>query len=408
MFDFSKDMEALRVDILRRAKDWEPDIINWRRRIHQNPEMGLETPLTSNLVSNALKHMGIEVREGVGGHGVVGILRGENEFCHDMTVALRADMDALLVTEETGLPFASAIPGRMHACGHDGHTAMVLGAAKILSEMKRELKGNVKFIFQPGEEGSGGAKLMIKDGCLEAPTPGAIFGLHLGSLWKGVGTGQVGVKHGPIMAATDRFFITVTGKGGHGAQPHKTVDPIVCASYMVSLLQTIISREVSPTDCALVTVGAFQGGTVANVIPEQCVLQGTVRYVTKDLADYIPKRIEEIAVGVAHAMRANAKVQFLRGYPAVVNNQEMTHLLIDSAKTILGEDGVVLLTEPTMAGEDMALYLQKIPGAYFTLGSNNESKGIIYPNHHPKFDIDEDVLHLGAAVMAQACLDFLK
>ncbi len=393
------------------AKAIESRIVAWRREVHRHPELQLETVRTAALVSFALRGMGIEVREGVGGHGVVGLLRGEGYPGRGSpggairTIALRADMDALPVNEETGLPYASEVPGLMHACGHDGHVAMLLGAAQILSDMKKGLRGNVKFIFQPGEEGAGGARLMIADGCLEDPRPDAIIGAHLGSMWN-VGNGQAGFRSGPLMAASDRFEVFVQGTGGHGAAPHASVDPVVVASHIVTALQTIVSREVNPTEPAVVTVGAIQAGTANNIIPDTCLMKGTVRYMDRDLGPFMKRRIKEIAESIASGMRAKATLEYHFGYPPLVNDEDITNRVRASAAKVLGEENV-LTAGTTMGAEDMSYYLERIPGTFFALGSGNEAKGIVYPNHHPKFDLDEDVLHLGSAIFVQACLDFL-
>lgn len=394
------------MNIREKAKAIEGQIIAWRREIHQYPELMLDTVKTEELVAEALKDMGVEVRQGVGGHGVVGLLRGEAQGSayQVKTIALRADMDALPIQEETGKPYASKVSGLMHACGHDGHVAMLLGAAKILADTKKELAGNVKFIFQPGEEGAGGARLMIEDGCLEDPRPDMIVGAHLGSLWN-VEPGMAGFRAGPLMAASDRFSVTVKGRGGHGAAPHLSVDPVVVAAHTVVALQTIVSREVNPTEPAVVTVGVLQAGTANNIIPDSCVLKGTVRYMDKDMGSRIAQRIKEIAEGIAASMRAEAVVEYHYGYPPLVNDAASTEMVAASAARVLGAENVTT-AQPTMGGEDMAFYLEKVPGTFFAIGSGNKAKGIVYPNHHPKFDLDEDVLHLGSAIFVQACLDF--
>lgn len=402
--------------VLEAARKLQGQIVAWRREVHQNPELGLETPMTEALVAKALSDMGIEVRTGVGGHGVVGLLRGTGrvEQAEDggqesappvKTFAIRADMDALPVTEETGLPFASKIPGRMHACGHDAHVAMLLGAAKVLSDMKDKVRGNVKFIFQPGEEGPGGAHPMILDGALEDPKVDAIIGAHVGPLWD-VGPGQIGFRTGPVMAATDRFAVRIQGKGGHGAAPHYSVDPVVIAAQIAVSLQTIVSREVSPISPAVVTVGIIKAGTAPNIIPDYCEMNGTVRYLDKSLASFILRRIKEICEGIASAMRGTATVEYTHGYPPLVNDPGMTDFVRKVAASIVGPENCVEV-QPTMGGEDMAYFLNEVPGAYFALGTRNPDKRADFPNHHPKFDIDEDVLYLGSAVFAQAAIDFL-
>ncbi|MEX0975290.1 MAG: amidohydrolase [Bacillota bacterium] len=397
------------METLRAAKAIENDIISLRREIHMHPELGLETPHTSALVAKVLRDLGIEVREHVGGHGVVGLLRGEGPghgLGDGLTIALRADMDALPITEETGKEYCSKIPGLMHACGHDAHTAILLGTAKVLSDMRKEFAGNVKFIFQPGEEGAGGARPMIKDGCLENPRPDMILGAHVGSLWS-VGSGQIGVRRGPLMAATDRFTVTVRGKGGHGAAPHMSVDPVVIAAQIVVMLQTIVSREIDPLTPAVVTIGMIKAGTANNIIPETCEIRGTVRYLDRSFAKVIPQRIKEIAEGTAGAMRGQAVLEYFYGYPPVVNDPAATDFLANSAASVVGADNIRQV-QPTMGGEDMSYYLEQVPGTFFGIGTATPGEGTDFPHHHPKFDVDEEVLHVGVAVFSQACLDFLK
>jgi len=394
------------VQTLRAAKAIEKDIVDIRRKVHMYPEIGLETPNTSALVAEALSDLGMDVTERVGGHGVVGLLKGEGKSGGGRTVALRADMDALPVKEETGKDYASKVPGVMHACGHDAHVAILLGAAKVLSGMRGEFAGNVKLLFQPGEEGGGGARLMIKDGCLEAPKPDVIFGLHVGTLWP-TKAGEIGVKPGPLMAASDSFEIAVRGKGGHGAAPHLSVDPVVIASQIVVALQTIVSREIDPNAPAVVTIGKIEAGTARNIIPETCTLLGTVRYIDRSLKGFMPARIKEIASGIAHSMRGEAAVEYRNGYPLLVNDPAATEFLAKSGASVIGPDKVIGI-QPTMGGEDMAYYLERVPGTFFSLGSASTEKATQFPNHHPKFDVDESVLALGSAIFAQVCLDFLK
>lgn len=400
-------------DIKDMAFSLRDEIIGWRREIHQHPEIGLETPVTSQFVASLLKGWGVQVKEGVGGFGVVGTIEGKKtpaqgqSGVREKVIALRADMDALPIQEETGVPYASKVPGRMHACGHDGHVAMLLGAARILSQLKNEFSGKVKFIFQPGEEGAGGARLMIQDGALDDPRPDLIFGAHLGVLWP-VKSGQVGVKEGPIMAASDRFTVTVNGRGGHGATPHQTVDPVVIAAQIVMGLQTIISRNLDPLVSAVITVGIIQAGTAPNVIPETCTISGTVRYLDKAVGALIVKRIKEVAEGIAAAMGASATVDYSYGYPPVINHKEAVEFLSRSLSSFIGPENVVFVSQPIMGGEDMAYYLEEIPGAFFTLGSGSPDKGTTYPHHHPRFNIDEEVLPLGSAIFVKLCLDYLN
>ncbi len=393
--------------MLGRAKAVEKDIIGWRREFHRHPELLMDTFRTAGTVAKALAGFGLEVKFLVGNTGVVGLIRGDKAADPGKTLAIRADMDALPVVEETGLPFSSEVAGVMHACGHDAHMAMALGAAKILSELKGEFSGNVKFIFQPGEEGSGGARFMIAEGVLEDPKVDAIIGGHVGTLWP-VKTGQVGLKPGPFMAASDTLKITVTGKGGHGAAPDQSVDPVVVSAQIALALQTIVSREVSPVIPVVVSIGVIRAGTAGNIIPDSCVMEGTVRYLDREMSSFIPGRVKEIARGIASSMRCEADVRYELGYPPLINDPGTTAFLKETAARLLGPQNAVELSMPIMGGEDMAYYLQQVPGTFFALGSSDPSLGPTYPNHHPKFDIDENALHVGAALFAQAALDFFN
>lgn len=389
--------------IIEEAKKIQQEIVVWRRDVHRCPEVGTETPITSGYVIERLKEMGIEYRANVGGYGVVGLIKGEKE---GRTIALRADMDALAIKEETGLPFA-ATNGNMHACGHDCHVAMLLGAAKILNENRDKIRGNVKLIFQPAEEGPGGAKPMIEDGALENPKVDAVIGLHIGAMFKEVGVGQFGVCYGTIQACLDRFYIKVKGHGCHGALPHTGVDPITITCQIVSALQTIVSRELKPTHPGVVTIGKLHGGSAYNVIPDYVELEGTVRALYQEEREMIASHMESIVAGITRGMQGDYEFQYTFGYPPTVNNPEFTKGIVDTIKKITDEKDIVEIVEPTMGGEDMSYYLLKVPGSYICLGSNNENKGIIYPHHNSKFDVDEDVLWKGTALLAQGAIDWL-
>jgi len=393
------------VQVKEAVKSVESEMVEWRRHIHQHPEMGLDTVNTAALVSKVLREAGLEVREKVGRNGVVAILRGTKPGPTGKTIALRADMDALPVQEQTGASYASKVDGVFHACGHDTHTALMMGAAKVLSGMLDRFAGTIKFIFQPGEEGYRGANLMIEDGCLKDPKPDYIFAGHVGAMW-GNTIGEIGVRPGPIMASSNSFILTITGKGGHGGAPHQAVDPVIIAAHIAVALQTIVSREIDPNRPAVITIGKIVGGTARNIIPETCTMSGTVRYIDKSLEDFIPARISEIASGIARSMRAEAKMDYVRINPPVANDPQATSLLAQAAAKIVGPDGVKTV-EPTMGAEDMAWYFEEIPGSYFSIGSQNPDKGIVFPNHHAKFNIDEDALSIGASVFVQLCLDYL-
>ena len=386
------------------AKALQPQLIQWRRHVHENPEVGLETPDTEAFLAGELKKLGLEVTTGVGGHGVVGLLRGGQP---GKTLAIRADIDALLVNEETGLPFASRRPGKMHACGHDAHTAIALGAAALLVRRKNRLAGNVKFIFQPAEEGPGGAKPMIDAGVLDNPTVDGIIGLHTGNIWKDALPGEVRVSHGRMLACMDSFDLRIVGKGGHGALPHLTVDPISIACHAVCAIQTIVSREINPCEPAVVTVGKIASGTAYNIIPGEVVIKGTVRAFKQETRDFLNHRIEAIVKGVTESMRGQYEYNYIYGYPPTINNAAFTDHFVKVAGAVIGADRIQEISEPVMGGEDMAYFLQKVPGTYFYLAGCNVDKGQTYSHHHSKFDIDEEILWEGSALMTAFAEDYL-
>jgi amidohydrolase len=386
-------------DILKKAEGLKQKMIDLRRDLHQYPELGLQEFNTARKVEGVLKALGLETRMFVNGTGVRGFLRGSEP---GETIALRADMDALPIQEETDLPYQSQNKGVMHACGHDAHIAMLLGAATILSEMRKELKGNVAFIFQPAEEIGAGAKAMVEEGALEGAN--RIFGLHVYSI---LPFGTLGYRPGPLMAAGDFFDVKITGKGGHGGLPHLTVDPIVIAANAISTLQTIVSREVDPVESAVISICKMNGGEAYNVIPETATFGGTIRSHKPELREGLPRRIKEILDGLVSGMRGSYELTLMSKFPATINDEEMTAFVVKVAKEILGEDKLSLL-RPLMGSEDFSFYLQKVPGTFAFLGVENKDKGIIYPHHHPKFNIDEDILPLGTALHVAVALEYLK
>jgi amidohydrolase len=392
------------LNIIEESRKNQQQIVEWRREFHRIPEVGLDLPNTSAFVSDILTELGIEHKTKVGVSGIVGIIKGGKP---GKTIMLRADMDALAIKEETGLPFTSTNEN-MHACGHDSHTAMLLGAAKVLNENRQDLQGNVKLIFQPGEEGPGGAKLMINDGAMDNPKVDAALGLHIGLVFKELNTGQVGVHYGKIMACLDRFHIKIKGKGCHGAMPDTGIDPIPIAGQVIGALQTIVSREVKPTRPAVVTIGQIHGGRAYNIIPDTVELEGTARAVDQNIREHTARRIEEIVAGIVKGMRADYEYQYTFGYPPVVNDAQFTKGFVETARKVVGVDNIVEISEPTMGGEDMAYYLERVPGTFFFLGGGNEKKGIIYPHHNSRFDVDEDVFWLGTALLAQGAIDWLE
>ena len=379
------------------------DLIRIRREIHRHPELGFEEHRTAELVASELRRLGVDVKEGVGRTGVVGFLRGDEE---GRVIAVRADMDALSIEEKTGLPFKSETPGVMHACGHDAHMACVLGAATILWELRDELRGAVKFVFQPSEESlPGGARLMIEEGVLEGPKVDAILSLHTEPT---IGSGSIGVRSGVMFAAADNFQITILGEGGHAARPHDSVDAIVVASQVVLALQTVASRRVDPLSPVVLTIGKMEGGYRSNVIADRVELEGTVRTLSQSWRDRIPEIMEETLSGVVKGLGAGYEFDYELGYPVLSNDESMTDLVRRVGRQVLGADRVAEIERPGMGGEDFAFYLEKVRGGMFRLGTGNEEKHATYPWHHPKFDIDEDSLPIGAAVLAQCVLDYLK
>jgi amidohydrolase len=377
-------------------------VIDLRRTLHQWPELGFQEHRTSALVAERLRALGIEVRTGVAQTGVLGILRGNRE---GKTVLLRADMDALPIEEASGAPYASQNHGVMHACGHDGHTSILLTVATVLAKYRQQFSGTVKFAFQPAEElPPGGAKGMIEEGVLENPRVDSTFGLHL---WNGLPVGKIGVDDGPIMASVDRFDIVIKGIGSHGAYPHTGVDPIVVGSHVVAVLQTVVSREVPPLAPVVVTVGAFQGGTAFNVIPSQAELSGTVRTVDARIREEMPARLERIVRGVTSGMRAEFSFDYTFGYPVTVNDANRAQFARQVARQIVGDANVVT-AGMTMGAEDMSYFLEAVPGCYLRLGSGNSDKGLIHPHHSALFDFDEAALPIGIEVLAQLTLAYLN
>lgn len=392
------------VNILEEVKNIEEDIISWRRDLHQMPELGLDLPNTSKYVQEKLTEIGIEYYTVVNGNGIVGIIKGDNE---GKTIALRADMDALPIKEETELEFAST-NGYMHACGHDAHTAILLGAAKVLNDNKDKINGNVKLLFQPGEEYPGGALPMIQEGVMDNPKVDAVLGLHVGSILKEIPSGKIGVSYGPMMASMDRILIKIKGKGSHGAYPEDSIDPISTAAEVISALQRVVSREIKAIDPAVLSITRIEGGFNQNIIPDDVEIEGTVRTVNNETRQFIAKRIEEITKGITSAMRASCEVQYDFKYPPLINSEEFTKKFVESAKKVISEDDIYEMKSPVMGGEDMAYFLENAPGTFFFLSNPKEIGGEAYPHHNSKFALDEEKFHIGSSILVQAVLDFLK
>lgn len=386
------------MDVRALVKNVKDYVIDLRREFHMYPERSGEEFRTSKRVKEELDKLGIPYTT-AGGTGVIGIIKGEKP---GKTVALRADMDALEVYEKNDIPYKSKTDGLMHACGHDGHTAMLLGAAKVLSMIKNELKGSVKLFFQPAEETAQGALKMIDDGVMEGVD--SVFAIHL---WSGLPMGKISVEAGPRMAAVDVFDITVSGKGGHGSAPHEGVDALVAASDIVMALQTIVSRELSPLEPVVVTVGKLVAGTRFNVLASEAKLEGTNRYFNPKIKDVLPQAIERMAKSVAAGYRAEAHLNYQFATSPVINDPECSALAKRAVEKILGKDGLIEY-EKVMGGEDFAEFLKKAPGALALVGIGNEEKKTTYPHHHPNFNIDEDALEIGVALYVQYALDYLN
>lgn len=386
---------------LEQARKRQDTLVELRRTIHANPELAFEEHETSALAESILSNLGIETRR-LARTGVLGTLKGNGDRC----VALRADMDALPIHEETGLPFASRNPGKMHACGHDAHTTMALGAAMILAEIRDELPGTVKFLMQPSEELlPGGAPSMIQDGALENPKVEAIFGQHVLPLRS---VGDVGMLPGTMMASTDELYITVKGKSGHAAIPHTAIDPILTAAEIITSIQKLVSRKLSPFEHGVVTIARIEGGHTTNVIPDEVKMEGTMRAMNETWRAETKKRLEEIIRGVCMANGADYELYIREGYPSLVNDAASTQFATDTAREMLGSDRV-FTAEPMMVAEDFAYYLQNVPGVFWWIGAGTREQGCA-PNaglHNSRFTVNEDVLATGAAMMAWTAWKFL-
>ncbi|MBI3267704.1 MAG: amidohydrolase [Planctomycetes bacterium] len=389
-------------NVAARARALVGEITTLRRDLHAHPELRFEEERTGAAIARELEAAGLEVRRGVAKTGVVGLLRGARP---GPTVALRADMDALPLTEETGLPYASTHPGRMHACGHDGHVAMLVGTARVLAGMRGELSGSVKFFFQPAEEGGHGGLRMCEAGVLEDPRVDAIFALHD---WPFLPVGDIGIRYGPMMAATDSFAIEVLGQGGHAAYPHKVVDPILLACRIVEGLQSIVSREVNPVDAVVVTVGKLHAGTAVNIIPNFARMEGTVRSMSVAGRESALAAVARIAEGTATAHRGRVKVEITPGYPPTVNHDAACDLVRAAAEEVVGAARVSILGEPSMGGEDFSYYLQRVPGAMFRLGIARGAVEAEPALHTTTFNFNDDAIEVGIRTLAGTALRFLE
>ena len=388
------------IDLLSEAQELFEYTRDLRRDFHRHPELGFEEVRTAGIVARELTTLGLEVSTGVGKTGVVATLEGGRP---GPVVLARFDMDALPIQEETGVEYASQTPGVMHACGHDGHTASGLAVARMLDAHKDELGGTVKLVFQPAEEGMGGAEAMVADGVLQNPRPDFSLSLHM---WNEKPIGWIGVTPGPAMSASERFTIKISGRGGHGAAPHLSIDPVIAGAQVISALQSIVSRNVPPLKSAVVTVTSMKGGEAFNVIPETVELKGTIRSFDPEVRNDVLERFEQIVGGVAQALGCQAEVEVWKVTPAVVNDPEMAMRVQTVAERVL-PNATIDTNERTMGSEDMSYMMEDIPGCYFFIGSANHEKGLNAAHHHPKFDFDERALPRGAALMASAVVEFL-
>ncbi len=377
--------------IVNRVADLHNEIKEWRRDLHAHPELRYDVHRTAGSVVEKLKSFGCdEVVPGIGRTGVVGVIRGRkaSDKAGNRVIALRADMDALPIEEETGLPYKSTVPGKMHACGHDGHTAMLLGAAKYLAET-RNFAGTAVVIFQPAEEGGAGALAMVKDGLIKRFGIEEVYGMHN---YPGLPVGQFAIRPGPMMAAADHLAIEIEGKGGHAARPHLAIDTILVGAQMISQLQSIVARNIDPLQSAVVSICMFQAGQTDNVMPQHALLRGTARSLTSEVRELLQKRIGEVVEGTARMYGASAKITYTNGYPVVVNHERQTAFAADVAREIAGKDKVDVDVPPVMGAEDFAFMLNERPGAFIFVG-NGDTAGL----HHPAYDFNDETIPVGTS-----------
>lgn len=394
-------------DYLKHAEELFPYTQTLRRDFHMHPELGFREVRTGGIVAKELEALGLEVTKGVGKTGVVGYLEGSRP---GPTILLRFDMDALPITEETGAEYASTNPGVMHACGHDGHTAIGLTVAKMLHAQRDQLAGSIKFCFQPSEEGTngeevGGALMMMRDGVLESPKVEKTLSLHI---WNDRPLGWIHVAKGPVMAGAELFIVKLTGRGGHGAAPDTTIDPVIAAAQIITALQTIVARNVPPLKPAVVSVTSVHSGTAFNVIPQTAEINGTIRTFEPEVRKLVLERFEQIVRGIAASMNCEVEITIKQVTAPVINNGEVAESVLRSAQSVFPQTEIDTVPHLTMGAEDMGYMLEKADGCYFFVGSANAEKNLNHNHHHPKFDFDEQALITGAALMANAAADLLK
>ncbi len=389
-----------RVNFRAAAEALRGQLIAWRRDFHIHPELRFQEHRSARIIADRLRELGYQVQTGVATTGVVGLLEGKQP---GLVAMARFDMDALPITEENEPEYVSQNPGVMHACGHDGHMAMGMGVATLMAQRRDEMAGTLKLIFQPAEEGASGAEAMVKEGVLKNPRPDVFLALHV---WNEKPVGTIDVSPGAIMAAAEKWTCTVQGKGGHGALPHQTVDPIVATAQIITALQTVVSRNVSPLETAVVTVSTVHGGDAFNIIPPQVEMSGTIRTYYPATREAVLRRVREVIEGVARACGAVAEWKLVPLTPAVINDAGVAAVVREAAEAVVGLENVSS-GERSMVSEDAALFMQEVPGCYFFLGSANVEGGLDAPHHSPRFDFDEDALPLGVAVMMHALAHYL-
>ena len=389
-----KRCSVIELEIDHKTDEIAAQIINWRRQFHQHPELELNCCHTAEVVSQHLLGLGLEVQTGIADTGVIGVLASQNP---GPVVALRVDMDALPIGEQTGLPFASRVDGVMHACGHDGHTAIGMGVATVLAQCRDSLQGTVKFIFQPGEEFPGGLKIMIAGGALDSPRVDAILGGHI---YPGLPLGKVGVRYGVMTAADDEFTVELKGTGGHGAYPHQCADPIVAAGHLITALQSIVARNTDPLDSLVVSLGQITGGSGYNVIPERVVIKGTIRSLSEYSRETAHQRLKEILNGIQQAFGVEHSLDLIPGNPSLTCDRHLTAFIEECLVDLVGREQVFSIPAPSMGAEDFAYYAEQVPATYLRLGSRDEAGGYLHALHTPYFDFNEQILIDGTKVFA--------
>jgi amidohydrolase len=388
------------LNFLKMAVDIEAELINIRRDFHMNPELDFNLPRTTEEIKAFLQKEGIEYYE-TSKNGICGIIRGNG----DKTIGIRADMDALPMEDKKSCEYSSKVQGKMHACGHDIHTTVLLGAAKLLNSIKSDLKGNIKLLFEPAEETTGGAVHMIEEGVLENPRVDAVIGLHVEP---NIEVGKIGIKRDVVNAASNPFSIRIIGKGGHGAYPHSNIDPIVMSANVITALQNIVSREIPPTDPAVITVGSIHGGTAQNIIPDEVEIKGIMRTMTTEHREYVKRRLVEVVEGITKALRGKCEINIEESYPCLYNDDNIVDILEASAEGEIGRENIIKLQKPTMGVESFAYFSLQRPSAFYYLGTRNEAKGIIHPLHSNLFDVDEDCIAVGIAIQCETAVRYLN